>query len=44
MIWDGTSEEVEDWFDNVFKRNKDSKSRGRNEGLVMELDKRLIED
>lgn len=43
MIWDGTSEEVEDWFDDIFKRDRSSKSRNRNDGLVLELDKRLIE-
>jgi len=40
MIWEGTSEEIEDWFDKVFDRKK---SNPNDPGLVMEINKKLVE-
>lgn len=42
MMWEGTSEELEDWFDKVFSRNK-KKGSPRDPGLIMEIDSKLIE-
>ena len=40
MIWEGSSEEIEDWFDKVFDRKK---ANPNDPGLIMEIDKKLIE-
>lgn len=42
MIWDGTSKEIEEWLDKVFDKKK-TKGNPNDPGLIMEIDKRLIE-
>ena len=41
MIWEGTPEELEGWFDKIY--NTKSKDSSTNIGLTMEIDKKLIE-
>jgi len=42
MIWEGSSEELEGWFDRVFDR-KNKHNAPTDLGLIMEIDKKLIE-
>ena len=41
MMWEGTSEELEDWFDKIY--NKKTKNNPASPGLIMEIDKKLVE-
>ena len=40
-MWEGTSEELEDWLDKVF--NRKSKNSPVDPGIIMEIDKKLLE-
>ena len=42
MIWEGSAEELENWFDKVFDR-KNKYDTPTDLGLIMEIDKKLIE-
>jgi len=42
MIWEGSPEELETWFDRVFDR-KTTTINPNDPGLIMEIDKKLIE-
>jgi len=42
MIWEGSSDELEDWFDKVFDR-KATRNSPTDPGLIMEFDKKLVE-
>jgi len=42
MIWEGSPEELERWFDRVFDR-KNKYNNPTDPGLIMEIDKKLIE-
>lgn len=41
MIWEGSSKEIDEWFDKVFDRK--NKNKPNYPGLIMEIDKSLIE-
>ena len=41
LAWEGTSEELEEWFDKIFNTKK--KGSPSDPGLIMEIDKNLIE-
>ena len=42
MIWEGSSEELDKWFDRVFSR-KSAHNNPNDPGLIMEIDKKLVE-
>lgn len=42
MIWEGSSDEIDEWFDKVFNR-ENKHGNPSDPGLIMEFDKKLIE-
>jgi len=38
LIWDGTSKEIDEWFDTVFENTKKKANKSINDGIVIDLD------
>lgn len=43
MIWEGTSEEIEEWLDKVFDRKNRKKNKSYHDGIIMDIDESKIE-